>query len=76
MDEDPEALVDRRLLRDAEDARELVLQRAGQVEVEVGGGEAEAAVAAARQEGLQRGLVAGGDQLALRRSRSRSESSR
>ena len=47
---------------DAEDARELVLQRAGQVEVEVGGGEAERAVAAARQEGLQRGLVAGGDQ--------------
>ena len=62
MDEDPEALVDRRLLGDAEDARELVLQRAGEVEVEVGGREAEAAVAAARQEGLQRGLVAGGDQ--------------
>ena len=64
VDEDAEALVDRRLLGDAEDARELVLQRAGQVEVEVGGREAERAVAAARQEGLQRGLLAGGDQLA------------
>ena len=63
MHEDPEALVDRRFLRDAEDAGELVLQRAGEVEGQVGGREAEAAVAAARQEGLQRGLLAGGDQL-------------
>ena len=36
VDQDPEALVDRRLLRDREDARELVLQRAGPVEVDVG----------------------------------------
>src|SRR6187549_2915023 len=62
VDEDAEALVDRRLLRDAEDAGELVLERAGQVEVEVGGREAEPAVAAPRQEALQRGLVTGGDQ--------------
>ncbi len=63
MDEDAEALVDRRLLGDPEDPRELVLERAGQVEAEVGGGEAEHAVAAARQEGLQRGLLTGRDQV-------------
>src|SRR3954462_1846910 len=57
VDEDAEALVDSWLLGDAEDAPELVLQRAGQVEVEVGGREAEGAVAAARQEGFQRRLV-------------------
>src|SRR4030095_1508506 len=32
MDDDPEALVDRGLLRDPEDARELVLERAGPVQ--------------------------------------------
>src|SRR6185436_18064902 len=62
VDEDAEALVDRRLLGNAENPRELVLQRAGQVEVEVGGREAERAVAAARQEVLQRGFVSGRDQ--------------
>ena len=35
MDEDPEALVDRRLAGDPEDARELVLQRAGPVGLDV-----------------------------------------
>ena len=37
MDEDPEALVHRRLLRDPEDARELVLQRARPVRLDVRG---------------------------------------
>ena len=53
VNQDAEALVDRRLLGDAEDAPELVLQRAGQVEVEVGCRETEGAVATARQEGFQ-----------------------
>ena len=37
MDEDPEALVERRLARDPEDAGELVLQRAGPVGLDVRG---------------------------------------
>src|SRR5690349_2002057 len=57
VDEDPEALVDRRLLWDREDAGELVLERAGQVEVDVGGGQREAA-GAHRDERLEPGLAA------------------
>src|SRR5204863_8974116 len=60
MDEDPEALVERRLGRDPKDARELVLQRAGPVRVDVRGAE-EQPLAAPRQERLQRRLVARGD---------------
>src|SRR3712207_7446941 len=45
VDEDPEALVDRRLLRNAEDARELVLERARQIEDEVRRGEAQSLAA-------------------------------
>ena len=60
MDEDPEALVERRLARDPEDARELVLQRARPVGLDVRGAEQQP-VAARGQEGLQRGLLAGGD---------------
>ena len=77
VDQDPEALVDRRLLRDREDARELVLERTGPVEVDVGRRQRQA-VAAARDELLERGLAPRGDQLAPRgqvapprRSRSR-----
>ena len=66
VDEDPESLVDRRLLRDREHPRELVLQRAGPVEVDVGGGQRQA-VATAGDELLQRGLAPSGDQLAPRR---------
>src|SRR5206468_11919766 len=62
VDDDPEALVDRRLLRDAKDASELVLERAGPVELDVGGGERQA-LSPLGQEGLQRRLVALGDQL-------------
>ena len=58
VDEDPEALVDRRLLRDPEDARELVLQRAGQVGLDVRGREHEPGPAAG-QERLERRLRAG-----------------
>ena len=57
VDEDPEALVHRRLARDPEDARELVLQRARPVGLDVGGAQQQP-VAAARQERLQRRLVA------------------
>ena len=60
--EDPEALVQRRLLRDPEHPRELVLQRAGPVGVDVRGRQHHA-VAAPGQERLQRRLVAGGDRL-------------
>ena len=60
VDEDPEALVERRLARDPQDARELVAQRAGAVGLDVGGREHEA-VAAARQEGLERRLLARGE---------------
>src|SRR6266545_1268222 len=63
VDDDPEALVDRRLLRDAEDAGELVLERTGLVERDVGGRERQA-LAASREEGLERRLVALLDQLA------------
>ena len=51
MDEDPEALVERRLRRDPEDARELVLQRARPVGLDVRGREHQP-VAAQRQERL------------------------
>jgi hypothetical protein len=37
VDDDSEALVDGRLLRDAEDPRELVFERAGPVELDVRG---------------------------------------
>ncbi len=60
MDRDPEALVQRRLARDPEDARELVAQRAGAVGVDVRGREHHAG-AAHRQEALQRRLVACGE---------------
>src|SRR5688500_9326593 len=58
--DDPEALVDRRLLRDPEDARELVLQRAETVGLDVGRGQHHA-VATARDESLERLLVIAGD---------------
>jgi hypothetical protein len=57
VDEDPEALVERRLLRDAEDAGELVLQRAGPVGVDVRRAEQQP-VAPLGEEGLQRRLGA------------------
>ena len=60
MQEDPEALVDGRLLGDPKDARELVLERARAVGVDVRGGEDDAA-AAQGQKWLQRRLVARGD---------------
>src|SRR5204862_8301481 len=63
VDDDPEALVDGRLLGDAEDAGELVLERAGSVELDVRCRKRKA-LAASRQEGLERWLVALGDQLA------------
>ena len=56
---DPEALVDRRLLRDPEDPRELVLQRAQAVGLDVRGRQHHA-VAAAGDEGVQRRLGGGG----------------
>src|SRR3954449_12245173 len=52
VQEDPEALVDRRLLRDPEDARELVLQRADPVRLDVRGRQHQP-VAAAGDERLQ-----------------------
>ncbi len=67
VDQDPEALVDRRLLGDREDARELVLQRARPVEVDVRRREPEAA-AAARDERLQRRLLARRDEVAAARA--------
>ena len=60
MHDDPEALVDRRLLRDPEDARELVLQRAEAVGLDVRGGQHQP-VAAARDERLERLLVVAAD---------------
>ena len=54
---DPEPLVDRRLLRDPEHARELVLQRARPVGVDVGRGQHDS-VTAHRQERLDRRVVA------------------
>src|SRR6185295_1686 len=60
VDEDPEALVERRLARDPEDARELVLQRARAVGLDVRRAEQQP-VAAGWEEGLERGLLAGGD---------------
>ena len=60
--EDPEPLVDGRLLGDPEHPRELVLQRAGPVGVDVRRREHDA-VAALGQERRERGLVAGGDRL-------------
>ena len=57
VDDDPEALVDGRLLRDPEDARELVLERADPVRVDVARGQHEAA-AAAWDERIERGLGA------------------
>ena len=55
--DDPEALVDRRLLRDPEDARELVLERADPVGVDVGRRQHQPA-AAARDERVERRLGA------------------
>src|SRR5262245_44815540 len=68
VNDDPEALVDGCLLRDAEDAGELVLEGARPIELDVGRRESKA-LAAPRQECLERRLVALGDQLtaALRR---------
>ena len=59
MDEDPEPLVERRLLRDPEDARELVLQRARPVGVDVGRRQHHP-VSAQRQKRLERRLVTRG----------------
>ena len=56
VDDDPEALVQRRLARDPEDARELVLQRARPVRVDVRRAEQQP-LAAARQERLERRLA-------------------
>src|SRR4051794_10107752 len=53
VDDDAEALVDRRLLGDPEDARELVLERAEAIGLDVRRGQ-EQAVAAARDERLER----------------------
>ena len=55
VDEDAEPLVDRRLLRDREDAGELVLERTGPVEVDVRGRQRQAA-GPLRQERLEPGL--------------------
>ena len=57
MDEDPEALVERRLLRHPQHARELVAQRARAVGLDVRRRQREP-VAAARQERLERRLGA------------------
>ena len=62
MHGDPEALVDGRLLRDPEDPRELVLQRARAVGLDVRCRQREP-FAAPRQELLERRLVAGDDPL-------------
>src|SRR3954449_13395025 len=62
VDQDSEPLSDRRLLGDAEDPRELVAQGTDPVGLDVGGRQHQA-VAPARQEGLERGLVSGGDRL-------------
>src|SRR3954466_1564918 len=62
VEQDAEALVDRRLLGDAEDARELVLERAGPVGLDVRGGQHEP-VAAARDERLERLAVRRADRL-------------
>ena len=66
VDQDPEPLVDRRLLRDREHPRELVLERTGPVEVDVRRRERQA-VAASRDELLQRRLAPRGDQIAASR---------
>src|SRR3954447_14869261 len=62
VDDDSEPLIDRRLLRDAEDASELVLEGTRAVELDVGGRERQA-LAATRQERFEGRLVALGDQL-------------
>ena len=56
--DDPETLMDRRLLRDPEHPRELVLQGTGAVRVDVRRGQHHA-VAARRQERLHRRIVPG-----------------
>ncbi len=74
VDDDPEALVDRLLGRDAQDAGELVAQRAAAVGLDVGGRQRQA-VAAARQERHERVLLAKADRLhAARVLRPRRES--
>ena len=62
MHEDSEPLVEGGLLRNPEHARELVLQRAGPVRVDVRRGQHNS-VASLGQERLERGLAAGGDRL-------------
>src|SRR3954451_8204717 len=52
VEDDAEALVDRRLLRDPEDARELVLERAEPVGLDVRGRQHHA-IAAARDEAVE-----------------------
>ena len=62
MDEDPEALVERRLARDPEDARELVLQRARPVGLDVRGAEQQAVAARGRNgssDGSSRAAIGG-----------------
>ena len=59
VDEDPEALVDRRLARDPEDARELVLQRARPVGLDVRGAQQQP-VAARGRNGSSDGSARGG----------------
>src|SRR5207245_4323331 len=72
VQEDPEALMDARLLGEPEDARELVLQRAGAVRVDVRRRQHDT-TSAQWQELLERRLVASGDHLraAARRSEER-----
>src|SRR2546423_3235634 len=62
VEEDAEALVDRWLLRDAEHARELVLQRADPVRLDVGRRQHQA-VAATRDERLERLALGRADRL-------------
>jgi len=52
VDQDPEALVDRRFLGDGEDSRELVLERTGPVQIDIRCREGEA-VAAPWNESLE-----------------------
>ena len=79
VDEDPEALVERRLARDPEDARELVLQRARPVGLDVRGAEQQARRRGvgrnASSEGSSRAAIAAARARASRSASSSSSSS-